>query len=462
MLCWRYKPLRRTRISSIHLIPLSFLGAILIGTAFLMLPVSSASGDPADFLTALFTATTSVCVTGLVVVDTFSYWSSFGHVVILLLIQIGGLGIITTLSMMMLMARQKFSLGDKLLLQDSLNLSSGRDVFVFLRRVFLGTFMVEGAGALIYAIEFIPSYGIGRGLWFSVFHAVSAFCNAGIDIIGNNSLGSYQSHPLVLAATMMLIIMGGLGYVVWFDIASGIRRGWKRGLRADQIVNRFSEHTKLVLTLTSVLITAGALVFLAAEWRNPMTLGNLSFADKILNSVFESVTLRTAGFATFPQEGLSEFSCLAAYFIMFIGGSPVGTAGGVKTVTMFLVLASAASYIRGDKEDMLIKKSISQAIMRKASAVVAVSVLTVMALTAMLLAAENVSLTDGLFEVVSACATVGLSRGLTGSLGTAGRLIIIVAMYLGRIGPISMAIFFTGQNAGDRGLRHAEGNYFVG
>lgn len=410
----------------------------------------------------MFTATTSVCVTGLVVVDTFSSWSSFGHLIILLLIQVGGLGIITTVSMLMLLARQKFSLGDRLLLQDSLNLSSGRDVLIFLRRVFLGTFLVEGCGAAAYALEFVPAYGLWKGLWFSLFHAVSAFCNAGIDILGSNSLGNYQSDPYVLIVTSLLIIMGGLGYVVWFDIASGVRMGRRRGFSAAQILHRFSEHTKLVLWMTGILLASGTVIFLAAEWNNPLTIGNLGIFDKILNSLFESVTLRTAGFASIPQEGLSEVSCLAAYLIMFIGGSPVGTAGGVKTVTMFLVFASAASYINGRREDVLFEKSISQGMMRKAAAVVTVSAVTVMFLTMLLLAFEKVSLTDGLFEVVSACATVGLSRGLTGSLGTAGRVIIIIAMYLGRIGPISMAIFFTGQNVGDRGVRHSEANYFVG
>jgi len=453
---------RLSRISSIHLIPLSFLAAILTGTGLLMLPAASAAGVPADFLTALFTATTSVCVTGLVVVDTFSYWSSAGHIIILLLIQIGGLGIITTVSMLMFLARQKFSLGDRLLLQDSLNLSSGKDVLVFLRRVFIGTFLVEGAGAAAYALEFVPVYGWANGLWFSLFHAVSAFCNAGIDILGSNSLINYQSHPHILCVTMLLIIMGGLGYVVWFDIASWIRRGRRRRLSFRQIAGRLSEHTKLVLSFTGILLISGTLLFLISEYNNPHTLGPMSLPDKILNSLFESVTLRTAGFAAFPQEGLNEVSCLAAYFLMFIGGSPVGTAGGVKTVTMFLVLASAGAYIRGNSEEVLFNRSISQEIMRKAAAVVTVSLLTVMGLTMPLLAVEKVSLTDGLFEVVSACATVGLSRGLTSSLSTGGRLIIILAMYLGRIGPISMAIFFTGRRAGAKGLRYAEGNYFVG
>ena len=454
--------MRLSRISSVHLIPLSFLVAILTGTALLMLPVSSAAGTSAGFLTALFTATTSVCVTGLVVVDTFSYWSRFGHVVILFLIQAGGLGIISVVSMMMLLTRKKFSLGDRLLLQDSLNLTTGKDVLVFLRRVLIGTFLFEGIGAAAYAMVFIPAYGLGAGLWYSLFHAVSAFCNAGIDILGSNSLVNYQSHPFVLSVTMMLIIMGGLGYVVWFDIASRIRKGRRRHLTARQIVKRFSEHTKLVLNVTGILLISGMLIFLVSEYNNPQTLGPMPLPEKILNSLFESVTLRTAGFASFPQEEMNEVSCLAAYLIMFIGGSPVGTAGGVKTVTMFLVFASAAAYIRGSREGVLFNRSISEEIMRKAAAVVTVSALTVMSLTFLLLAVEKVSLTDGLFEVISACATVGLSRGLTSSLSSGGRLIIILAMYLGRIGPISMAIFFTGQKDGKKGIHYAEGNYFVG
>ncbi len=450
------------RMSSIHLIPLSFLAVILLGTLFLMLPVSAAAGKSAGFLTALFTATTSVCVTGLVVADTFSYWSTFGHAVILMLIQAGGLGIITVVSMLMVMARRKFSLGDRVVLQDALSLSTGQGVLAFLQKVVAGTFLVEGLGAVLYSFSFIPRYGTGRGIWFSVFHAVSAFCNAGIDIIGSTSLAGYRSDPYVLTVTMLLIVMGGLGYVVWFDIVTGAREAVRLKLHFRSFFRRLSEHTRLVLCLTAFLIGAGAVLVLAAEYHNPATIGSMTLPEKILNSVFESVTLRTAGFSAIPQDGLKGESCLAAYLLMFIGGSPVGTAGGVKTVTLFLFLKGTASYVRGKSETSVFGRSISQDMMRKAAAVITVSLTAVFFLTMLLLAVMDVSITDALFETVSACATVGLSRGLTPSLNAAGRVVIIIAMYLGRIGPISMAIFLTGQHSAEHGIRHAAGNFYVG
>jgi trk system potassium uptake protein TrkH len=454
---------RTFRFGSIHIIPLSFLAVILLGSLLLMLPSASAAGERTGYLTALFTATTSVCVTGLVVTDTFSHWSTFGHVVILLLIQAGGLGIITTVSMMMVVMRQKFSLGDRVLLQDALNLSSREGILSFLKKVVLGTLLVEGLGAFFYSFSFVPRYGLGRGIWFSVFHAVSAFCNAGLDIIGSSSLAGYSSDPFVLTVTMILIVMGGLGYVVWFDILTGAREKKRRGYTFRQAFARLSEHTRLVLVLTAFLIISGALFFLAAEWHNPQTMGSMSVPGKVLNSLFESVTLRTAGFSAFPQEGMREVSSLAAYAFMFIGGSPVGTAGGVKTVTVFLVLKGTLSYIRGSRDNTVFKRSVTLELMRKATAVVTVSFIAVCFFTVMLLAVQSsISMEDGLFEVVSALATVGLSRGLTASLNTAARIIIIICMYLGRIGPISMAIFFTGQKYSRRGIRYADGNFFVG
>lgn len=454
---------RTFRFGSIHIIPLSFLAVILLGSLLLMLPSASAAGERTGYLTALFTATTSVCVTGLVVTDTFSHWSTFGHVVILLLIQAGGLGIITTVSMMMVVMRQKFSLGDRVLLQDALNLSSREGILSFLKKVVLGTLLVEGLGAFFYSFSFVPRYGLSRGIWFSVFHAVSAFCNAGLDIIGSSSLAGYSSDPFVLTVTMILIVMGGLGYVVWFDILTGAREKKRRGYTFRQAFARLSEHTRLVLVLTAFLIISGALFFLAAEWHNPQTMGSMSVPGKVLNSLFESVTLRTAGFSAFPQEGMREVSSLAAYAFMFIGGSPVGTAGGVKTVTVFLVLKGTLSYIRGSRDNTVFKRSVTLELMRKATAVVTVSFIAVCFFTVMLLAVQSsISMEDGLFEVVSALATVGLSRGLTASLNTAAKIIIIICMYLGRIGPISMAIFFTGQKYSGRGIRYADGNFFVG
>ena len=454
--------LRNIKLSSVYLIPLSFLGAILIGTLLLVLPVSSSSGSWTPIVDALFTATTSVCVTGLVTVDTFSYWSLFGQIVILVLIQIGGLGVITVLSTMMLLLRKRFSLSRRLILRDALNLESLSDLLVFLARLIRGTIVAEMIGAVLYMFAFVPRFGFAHGVWTSVFTAVSAFCNAGIEVLGPDSLVPYRNNPLVLIVTMILIITGGLGYVVWFDLYNKTKAGIKQSFSPAQILKSFSEHTKLVLTLTFALILIGAGVIFAAEYNNPQSLGELSLPSKILNSVFESVTLRTAGFAAFPQKALTDVSCLAAYFLMFIGGSPIGTAGGVKTTTFYLFILNTVSYIKGKNSTNIYRRAVSSEQMMKATAIVQVSMGTVLVLTMLLVATNPVGIEDGLYEVISACATVGLTRGVTPILNTAGKLIITLAMYLGRIGPISMAIFLVGGKKETADVHYTEGDFYIG
>ena len=450
------------KLSSIHLIPLSFMGAILIGTLLLILPVSSAAGSWTPFVDALFSATTSVCVTGLVVVDTFSYWSMFGQVVILLLIQIGGLGVITVVATLMLVTRKHFSLSDRLMLRDAMNLETISGLLGFLARVVRGTLIVELIGALLYMPAFIPRYGIARGIWASVFNAVSAFCNAGLDVLGPDSLALYRGDPLVLTVTMFLIVAGGLGFVVWFDVFGKTVSGRKKSFSPGHIIESFSEHTKLALSITGVLIAAGWAFILITEFNNPETLGGMPVHLKILNSLFESVTFRTAGFATFSQKALTDVSCVAAYFLMFIGGSPIGTAGGVKTTTFYLSLLNSHSYIRGKSSAHVFKRSVSDEQMMKATAIVDVAIGTVLLLTLLLISTNPVNLEDGLFEVVSACATVGLTRGVTPLLNTAGKLIITLGMYLGRIGPISMAIFLVGGRKEETDVHYSEGNFYIG
>ncbi|MBR5093980.1 MAG: potassium transporter TrkH [Oscillospiraceae bacterium] len=450
------------RLSPVHIIPLSFLLAIAVGTLLLLLPAATADGAETDLLTALFTSTTSVCVTGLVVVDTYAHWSLFGKVVILVLIQLGGLGIVTAISMVMLFLRRRFSLRNRTLLLDALNLDSRLGLTSFLARIFRWTLLVEGIGAALYCIEFIPRFGVARGIWVSVFTSVSAFCNAGLDILGPDSLCGYAGSPLVLFVTMALIVLGGLGYIVWFDVGHCVQEAVRSRYTPRQALRRLGEHTRLVLRLTLGLILAGAVLIYLAERSDPATLGDMSPGDKIVNSLFQSVTFRTAGFYTVPQEGLCGLSCLVGYLLMFIGGSPIGTAGGVKTVTMFLVFANAFSYTHARKATTLFHRRISDELMQKAAAIVTISFLTMFASAVLLLALEPVSLTDGLFEAVSAVATVGLSRGLTPSLHTAGRIVIIATMYLGRIGPISMALFLARPRPGKNCVTYGDGKFYVG
>ncbi len=458
----KQKKVRRIRFVSGRIIPLSFLLAILLGTLLLMLPVSTAPGERTDFVTALFTATTSICVTGLVVVDTYVHWSLFGKVVILCLIQLGGLGIVTVVSMLMLIANKKFSLSDRALLYDAFNMNTRSGILSFLVAVLKGTFAVEGIGAFLYAFSFVPRFGLVRGIWISIFTSISAFCNAGIDIIGPDSLIGYQQDPWTLTVTMLLIVLGGLGYVVWFDMITTVKQGKANHYPVSKIIGRMGEHTKLVFRLTVLFIVSGAVFIFFAEYHNAGTIGNMSVGGKILNSFFQSVTFRTAGFAAVPQQNLTDISCIIGYILMFIGGSPVGTAGGVKTVTVFIVILNALSFIRNRNETVVCKRKISEDLIRKAAAIVAVSLITVFVLTLLLLATNDVSMQDGFYEAVSALATVGLSRGLTPALNTKGRLLIVIGMYLGRIGPISMAVFFSKINPDKNGVSFSDGKFYVG
>lgn len=454
--------MKNSRISPAKLIPVSFLLAVIAGTILLMLPVSTAPGEGTGFLTALFTATTSVCVTGLVVVDTFSHWSSFGQAVILVLIQVGGLGVITVASMIMLLAKQKFRLRDHMLLGESLNVSMKRGLVPLLVHIFKGVFIVECIGAVLFAVAFVPLLGWARGIWAAVFQSISAFCNAGMDVLGPNSLMELRESSLVMWTTMILVILGGLGFVVWSDLAEGIRNGVRNRFTPGMVFRHLPEHSRIVLVLTMILILSGAGCIFAAEYSNPGTIGNMSLPQKMLNSLFQSVTFRTAGFASIPQEQLSGVSCIIGYVLMFIGGSPVGTAGGIKTVTAFLFIMNAVSYIRGEKENVIFHRRVPEEQMRKASAIVLISLTAVLFLTCLLILRGGISQTDALYEVVSALGTVGLSRGLTPSLDSAGRVIIIVSMFLGRIGPVSMAVLFTGGHEPKNTIRHSEGTFYVG
>lgn len=449
-------------LSPVHLIPLSFLAAIIVGMLLLWLPVSTAPGCQTGPLTALFTATTSVCVTGLVVVDTYLHWSLFGKIVILCLIQLGGLGVITVLSTLMLLIGRKFSLSDRTLLSETFNLSTRSGLLVFLRRVVASTFIMEGIGAALYAIRFIPRFGLMRGVWYAVFHSVSAFCNAGIDVLGADSLCGFADDAFFLGVTMALIVAGGLGFVVWFDLMDSVSTLLHPKDAARRGKLRLSEHTHLVLRLTAFLILAGAMLVFIAERRNPETIGDMPLGRALLNSLFQSVTFRTAGFSSVPQQSLTDLSCLVGYLWMFIGGSPVGTAGGVKTVTVFIVLWNAVYYVGKRRSTSIFRRRISEDMIRKAAAIVVVSFSMVLVLTGLLCAFSGVDLKDALYEIISALATVGLSRGLTPTLGAVPRMIVIASMYLGRIGPISMALFFANVRSGGQGLEYAEGRFYVG
>lgn len=427
---------KKFSLSTTQMIMLSFLVVILVGSLLLSLPISSANGNAVPYLDALFTATTATCVTGLVTLPTVTTWSVFGQSVILVLIQVGGLGVITIMSALMLLLHKRMGIGDRILLQDAFNLNSLSGIVRFAKRVLLGTFLVEGIGALLYMIVFVPEFG-PKGIWISVFTSISAFCNAGIDIIAENSLCNYATNPIINTVTSLLIILGGIGYIVWWDV---MRLGKETAGKKHRGFRNLSLHSKIAIATTLILIFGGGMLILLFEHDNPLTIGNLSVFDKMQVSLFQSVTTRTAGFATVPQQDLTNASSVLCLLLMLIGGSPVGTAGGIKTVTIAVLVVSSIATIQNKQDVSMFNRNISKQAVNKAVAVTMMSFAIMFTSTILLSAVSNADALDVLFETVSATATVGLTRDLTPYLNEAGKIIIIGTMYLGRVGPISLAL----------------------
>ena len=433
---------KKFTLSTTQIILLSFLAAVLLGSGLLSLPISSASGQAVSYIDALFTATTATCVTGLVTLPTATTWSLFGQIVILVLIQVGGLGVITVMSGFMLMIHRKMGIGDRLLVQDAFNLNTLSGLAKFIKSVLIGTFIIEGAGALLYMTVFVPEFGI-KGVWISIFTSISAFCNAGIDIIGENSLCNYATNPMINITTSLLVILGGIGYIVWWDVLRVIK---SRATRKKRLFKHLTLHSKIAIVSTLCLLIGGAALIFACEYNNPQTIGEMSLFNKIQASFFQSVTTRTAGFATVSQENLTGTGSIVSLMLMVVGGSPVGTAGGIKTVTVVVLIFSAISTIRNKKETSLFNRTVSGGSIRKALAVVVTFVAVMLSSVVLLSMCTSAPVIDVLYESVSATATVGLSKNLTSSLNLAGKLIIVATMYFGRIGPISLAIALGGKN----------------
>lgn len=429
---------KKFRISTTHIIMLSFAAVIFIGSLLLSLPISTADGKGISYIDALFTATTATCVTGLVTVITAEAWSVFGQIVILILIQTGGLGVITIMSGLMILLQRKIGISDRLLLQDAFNLNSMSGLVRFVKKVLAGTFIIEGIGALLYMIVFVPEFGL-RGIWVSVFTSVSAFCNAGIDIIGENSLCDYAFNPVINIVTCTLIILGGIGYIVWWDIIRVIRQSQSRGRKVFRFLTL---HSKIAITASLVLIFGGALLIFLFEYNNSLSTDGCNVFQKLQIAFFQSVTTRTAGFATVPQENLTNASSMLCLLLMFIGGSPVGTAGGIKTVTFIVLVASATASVRNKDSVDIFGRAVSRQSVSKALSVACMSFIIMFVSTVLLSVVTQEDALDIVYETVSATATVGLTRNFTSSLNGIGKLIIIATMYLGRVGPISLAIAF--------------------
>ncbi|MBQ7001932.1 MAG: potassium uptake protein, TrkH family [Oscillospiraceae bacterium] len=445
---------RPKSLSTTKIIALVFAAIILLGAALLSLPIASRSGVSCGFRPALFTATSATCVTGLVLYDTWTQWSGFGQVVIISLIQIGGLGFMSAATMLVFVLRKRIGFKQRLVMAQALSVSDMDGIVNLQKTVLKGSFFVEGIGALILFLRFLPEFGVVNALKWGVFHSISAFCNAGFDIFGCMSPGAslleFQSDPIVLLTLGALVVIGGLGFVVWQEIAE------------HHSFKKFSVYTKLVLLTTFSLIVTGWLLTCILEWNNPGTLGDLSVGDKLLNGLFQSITLRTAGFAAIDQALLTEGGKAMSMVLMLIGGSSGSTAGGLKTVTFVVLLLFMASRARGRETVCVYKRTIPQGQVLDAMTIAFIMIALAMFGGIFISATSPIGFTDALYESVSALATVGLTAGATGSLSIPAQILIIVYMYFGRVGVLTISMgFLTGDRAEER-FRYAETKLLIG
>ena len=444
----------RIRLTPTQIIPLVFLLIVLTGAGLLTLDAASRSGESCGFLSALFTATSATCVTGLVLFDTWTQWSGFGQGVILLLIELGGLGFMSAASAVVFLLRRKVGLRQRMVMAQALSMDEMEGIVRLQKWALLGSLGVQFVGTLILFLRFWPGYGAGTALWWGVFHSISAFCNAGFDVFGQVSSGDsvamFNHDPVVCVTLMLLICIGGLGFFVWEEVTR------VRNFR------KFSVYTKLVLITTGVLILGGALLIGILEWNNPQTLGTMSIPQKILNAFFQSVTLRTAGFASVDQAMLTDAGKGISMLLMMVGGSSGSTAGGAKTVTVVILLLFLWARARGRSRVCVFRRTVPAEKVLDAMTIVAILVLLSVLGGAFISATSPVSFTDALYESVSALATVGLTAGVTGSLGVAAKLLIIVYMFFGRVGVLTISLgFLMGDKAEDR-FRYAYTNLLIG
>lgn len=422
-------------LNRVQTIALGFLMIIILGTILLMLPIASKSGESAGFLNALFTATSSTCVTGLVVVDTYTNWTLFGQVVILLLIQVGGLGFITIGVFLAIFMKRRIGLKERNLIQESVNTLQIGGTVRLVNKIVRYAMIFEGVGALLLMIRFIPEFGIVKGIWYGIFHSISAFCNAGFDLMGQfepySSLVRYYDDVLVNVVIMALIVIGGIGFIVWDDISV---HKWR--------VKKYLLHTKIVLTVTLVLIVAGSICFYVFEQEN--LLAGMDVKGKFLSSVFGAVTPRTAGFNTIDTGAYTEATRLLTVVLMFIGGSPGSTAGGIKTTTMMVILLYIWSTLRNKSGLNIFGRRMDEDSIKKASTVFFINLMLAAASALIMSGLEPLlSLSDILMEIFSATSTVGITTGITREITEASKYLLIFLMYCGRIGSMSFALSFT-------------------
>lgn len=441
------------RLHPSQILVLGFAAVILIGALFLNLPIASKNGESIGFINALFTSTSAVCVTGLVVVDTATHWTIFGQIVILFLIQIGGLGFMTMGTLFAFVVGKKITLKERLVMQEALNQFNISGVVRLARYALITTFTIEGVGALLLSTRYIPRYGLWKGIGYSIFHAISAFCNAGFDLIGQfRSLTPFVEDPIINLVIMTLIILGGLGFVVILEIIN------KRKF------SRLSLHAKMATSITVLLIAIGFITIMILEFNNPETMGQLSFKGKLLSGMFHAVTPRTAGFNTLSMDKLTVASIFFTIVLMFIGGSSGSTAGGVKITTAGVAISAIISVIKGKDDTEVFNRRLPRELVNKSLAIIGLAMGLVIFVTMVLsITEQGHSFIEIFFEATSAFGTVGLSLGITPELSTLGRIIISITMFAGRVGPLTIFLALAQRRQKHKGnLRYPEEKVIVG
>lgn len=450
------------RFSTMQLIAAGFLGTILLGGVLLYLPVCNTK--PIQFIDALFTSTSAVCVTGLVTIVPATQFTVLGKGILLVLIQIGGLGVIACTFSFFLILKKKITLRERIIIQETYNMDTLSGLVKFLIKIIKGTFIVEGVGAILFSFQFVREYGLVEGVCYSIFHSVSAFCNAGIDILGNGSFTKYAANSLINFTTMSLIVIGGIGFTVWGDVLKNVFEDFgKEGYSVKKIFTKLTLHSKITISMTIALILLGTVSFFVLEYANPETFGAMTFGEKLMASGFHSVSTRTAGFATVSQSGLTNGSKLITCLLMFVGGSPAGTAGGVKTTTVAMLILACRSVIKGGRDTECFGRRIAEDNIRTGLAVIILSMGFLITGTVIVSVLEpDVEFMRVLYETTSAMGTVGLSADLTPQLETASKYVIMMLMYIGRIGPVTMALIFGKGHTKDRVRELPEKRILVG
>ncbi len=429
---------------------LGFMGAILIGTFLLMMPFSSSGEENISFLTALFTITSAVCVTGLSVIDVGKELSTAGQIILLIFIQLGGLGIMTFSSFILLLIGKKITYEERELLKEERNLENNGGILWFLKKIILTVVIIEGIGALFLALRFAQDMEIKKAVYYGIFHSVSAFCNAGFSLFSTN-LEKYAGSFVVTMTTVYLIIIGGIGFTVIDSILFATRKK----------VKRFDLTSKVAILVSMILAILGTVLFLILEYNNIGTIGEMSFLKKILVSFFQSVTTRTAGFNSVPFGNLTEGSVFLFCILMFIGASPGSTGGGIKTTTFGVIIFYVISVVKKRESVVIFNRRIGWEVLNRAIVVLVLSLLYVGIITLVIVSIEDFTLEQTIFEVISAFATTGLSLGITADLGTISRILIICTMFLGRLGPMTFALALGGSNKVEK-IQFPKENILVG